>query len=1551
MQEAQRSSMDKLSKSSVPALDIKGLVEQKDCFWAAERVAEKAAEVKSLAAGAYEQHILKPVRSTQRISARKALASLFKKLSKEVDNGPLFAAEGYLVIPESPGKNDQQPGENRTLRKVGIIGQNKDVSQGVWGAEHHAQAATLAVSYAKRRMPVITFIDTPGADAGEQANGQLQAHSISRLISTMAQLPVPTIGVIWGTAYSGGAIPLAATNLLLSVEDALFSTIQPQGLANIARKQHLTWQQCAQRASVSASECALQGWVDAIVAYSPVDGREGLSHISEALGYGFDALETATLSGLAAETTSGGDDGESGRVYAQYGNLIRRYASEPLSMSGVNHVFFGAAESNASGLPAVSGYLLRLLRQQQVLSRIRCDDQTALFAQQESNVIALSGASDAVTEVKSAGDDTVFHDWLKRDEKLVYEERLLERYKKFAKAKNELHEERGAFFSLVLGRPEENYQQARQSLCFEVGLYLYNRWKMHARSGFLAFEAYLGNLKTQAMDTAAMPLNAETISAEQTNSAQQTISAEQTIPAEEITLAQLIHLSELAKPLLSVAAQMRRFDALYDGVLGQLELVAQEANRHHQLSRDSVGQLLSAAIEESEGAAPFSENETKAFSGWLKNLMQFCDLDWFLRGVAEWKQHQHARLSESLFVFITYLFEKLIPRYLQAMEDGKPFDGRISPTWIGRRKDFWHRLSVAYCDLQIQALQREYKGHWPTWQGWVDELCDGFEPLNEGWVSSDPCAFPGFLSSLKSQADKGQIPAGMITGLARLKQPGQHVGLFVSNVHFQAGALDMASARKVLALIQQCTEQRLPLVGIVSSGGMQTKEGAGSLFAMAAINEALSLFRQSTGLPVVMIGFGDCTGGAQASFVTHPLVKTWYVSGANIPFAGQIVVPSYLPSTCTLANYLSDQSGAMQGVLSHPFANSFDQRLREIDPAMPAPFCSIQQMLVAELQGSTPLQSMDKGAPGVTKAFHAPSKVLIHARGCTAAKLITDIRKTGTPIVLVQSDPDMTGYPAELLGEGDELVCIGGNTPDESYLNANSVLQVASMTGADALHPGIGFLSEDPDFAKRCQVRGLNFIGPDYRAMVLMGDKSMALKAAIAAGVPVVPGSHGVVNDIQQARKVAQNIGFPLLLKAAFGGGGKGIARLDHADQLAETFTRLSREAEAAFGRGDLYMERFVSSMRHIEVQVLRDRHGHCQLPGMRDCSVQRQNQKLLEESGSTLLPAALEAQAFTYAEQIAHQVDYIGAGTVEFIFDLRNECLYFMEMNTRLQVEHPVTEAVSGVDIVPKQLAIAAGERIDSMQWTHRGYAIEARVNAEQVRVVTTQDCKKAIDCQPSPGLITQLSLPADEHVSVIRCVDAGKAVTPFYDSLIMQVIAVGDTREAAMDRLAGYLRNIDIQGVHTNIRLLVSVLEDAQFYNGEFDTGFLSAFAARISPEKVESEDPVHLVDQADVFIPGTLELKVLAPNTSVFYRSATPEERPFISEGDVIDIHQTLCLMEAMKVFSPLKLAQLNKGVQPLYEEAHKYRVNRILNKDGDQVNAGDLLFVLQPLDAAS
>ncbi len=762
----------------------------------------------------------------------------------------------------------------------------------------------------------------------------------------------------------------------------------------------------------------------------------------------------------------------------------------------------------------------------------------------------------------------------------------------------------------------------------------------------------------------------------------------------------------------------------------------------------------------------------------------------------------------------------------------------------------------------------------------------------------------------------------------------------------------MASAEKFCRLLVECAEQHLPVVCFISSGGMQTKEGAGALFSMAAVNDRITRFVRDHDLPVIVFGFGDCTGGAQASFVTHPLVQTYYFSGTSMPFAGQIVVPSNLPLNSILSNYLSAKEGAMQGLVKHPFFPDLDKQMREIDAEIPLPRDSIEQVVEQVLAGG-----FEEQRPAVVA--HRPKytdkdlvrpvkKVLIHARGCTAAKLIRIAQQQKIDVVLVQSDPDMESAAVDQLGKRDTVVCIGGNTPDESYLNALSVLSVAENEGVDSLHPGIGFLSENSSFAELVRSHGINFIGPSVASMETMGNKSNAINTSLRLKVPVVPGSHGIMTNPDRAAEVALEIGYPVLIKAVHGGGGKGIQVVESPSDFVELFHRVGVEARSAFGNGDVYLEKFVTSLRHIEAQLLRDSHDNTHVLGIRDCSVQRDKQKVIEESGSTMLPQNLLETVLKSTADIANEVNYVGAGTVEFIYDLASDAVYFMEMNTRLQVEHPVTEWTSGVDIVAQQFNIAGGGSIADLVVENNGYSIEARVNAERIVLQSSGE----IGFRPHPGQIDECVFPEEENVEIIATAGPGKFVSPYYDSMVAQIIVHAEDRDAAIDKLSAYLSRVKITGISTNIPLLIRVLDDDVFRKGIYDTNYLPEFLTRTNIQSLIAEieasggDSGDGIDRDSIKIEESEELKVLAPATAIFYSTPSPSEPEYVNVGDRIDLQRTICQLEAMKIFTPLSLSDFNAEIE-LYPSTHEFEVTRVNMSSGQQVNVGDLLFVVKPI----
>jgi acetyl-CoA carboxylase biotin carboxylase subunit len=439
-------------------------------------------------------------------------------------------------------------------------------------------------------------------------------------------------------------------------------------------------------------------------------------------------------------------------------------------------------------------------------------------------------------------------------------------------------------------------------------------------------------------------------------------------------------------------------------------------------------------------------------------------------------------------------------------------------------------------------------------------------------------------------------------------------------------------------------------------------------------------------------------------------------------------------------------------------------------------------------------------------------KILIANRGEIAVRIIRACKELKIKTVAVHSTADEASQHVHM---ADDAVCIGPPPPRDSYLNDVNIISAALITGAEAIHPGIGFLSERASFAEACEAHGLKFIGPSAEVMERMGDKAVARETMRAAGVPVVPGSPGPVDSVEEALKYAPKIGFPLLVKAALGGGGRGIRLVQNEEELPRQFDMARTEAESSFGKPDVYMEKFIEEPRHIEVQILADEQGHIVHLGERECSVQNlRHQKIIEESPWDKMPASLRHRMGEAAVKAAKAIGYTNAGTVEFLVDVNNE-FYFMEMNKRLQVEHCVTECVTGIDIVKQQLRIAAGEKLSfgqkDVKW--EGHAIECRINAED------PDRNFA----PSAGRITRVVLPGGYGVRVDTHITAGYDVPPYYDPLIAKIIVWDKDRAGAIARMQRCLQEMEIVGVKTNIALQLKILANSYFRNGKLSTDFL--------------------------------------------------------------------------------------------------------------------------------
>jgi len=448
-------------------------------------------------------------------------------------------------------------------------------------------------------------------------------------------------------------------------------------------------------------------------------------------------------------------------------------------------------------------------------------------------------------------------------------------------------------------------------------------------------------------------------------------------------------------------------------------------------------------------------------------------------------------------------------------------------------------------------------------------------------------------------------------------------------------------------------------------------------------------------------------------------------------------------------------------------------------------------------------------------------KVLIANRGEIALRVIRACRELGVQTVAVYSEADRESLHVRF---ADDDVCIGPPPGRSSYLKIPNIIAAAEITGADAIHPGYGFLAENAEFADTCKASNITFIGPTGDQIRQMGDKSTARRLAKEAGVPTVPGTAGTIEDVDEAMAAATEIGFPVIIKATAGGGGKGMRIAPEADQFSQLFGLAQNEALAAFGNGAVYVEKYLEHPRHVEIQVMGDNFGKVVHMGERDCSVQRRHQKLIEESPSPALTDALRAQMGQAAVALAANIGYSGAGTIEFLVDPEGN-FYFMEMNTRIQVEHPVTEMVTSFDIVKEQIRVASGDPV-SFQGDGRrlrGHAIECRINAED----------PYRNFQPSPGLITAYHPPGGPGVRVDTHVYAGYTVPPYYDSLLAKVIVHGNDRAEALSRMGQALDSFILEGVTTTIPFLARVIRHPDFVSGKIDTRFLEREAHLLRPE----------------------------------------------------------------------------------------------------------------------
>lgn len=439
-------------------------------------------------------------------------------------------------------------------------------------------------------------------------------------------------------------------------------------------------------------------------------------------------------------------------------------------------------------------------------------------------------------------------------------------------------------------------------------------------------------------------------------------------------------------------------------------------------------------------------------------------------------------------------------------------------------------------------------------------------------------------------------------------------------------------------------------------------------------------------------------------------------------------------------------------------------------------------------------------------------KILIANRGEIAVRIIRACREMGIRTVAIYSEADKEALHTKL---ADESICIGPAPSNKSYLNMKAILEAICLTGSDSVHPGFGFLSENVTFAKMCEEIGIKFIGPNYKLIELLGNKSKAKETMKNVGVPVVPGSEGIINSKKEAIELAEKIKYPVILKASAGGGGRGIRVAYSKTELEKEYDIVKQEAKVSFNDDSIYIEKFIENPRHVEIQVLADEKGNCIHLGERDCSIQRRNQKVLEETPSQILNEETRKKMGEIAVKAVKKIGYSNAGTIEFLVD-KNKDFYFMEMNTRVQVEHPVTEMVTGVDIIKEQIKIASGEKLSYKQEDIKikGHSMEVRINAENPEK----------NFMPAPGMITGLHLPGGNGIRVDTAIYDGYNVPPTYDSMLAKLIVYGKNRKESILKMRSALSETVIEGITTNIDFLLRILNNKDFQDNDYDTSFIA-------------------------------------------------------------------------------------------------------------------------------
>lgn len=1429
----------------------------------------------------------------QRVCALEAILSLGENKVEIVENiGPLVLAYVKLNNPDNPTES----------RKIAVIAQNNDgereTRHGALYPEEHTKALEFLNYIDSQGIPLLSITDTPGAKADEKANLNLQSRSISWLISRCTELGVPHLNFNLGEGGSGGAIALFG-HLSYMAQESWFNTIVPVAAQKIQRE-GLSLQECIKLAGLDPISLMKSGIKNGVVA---LQGRQeelqsgefgkkfgifiwyGLQEIEKSIQVKTEELEgqIASLSAsqrkellsILSNFQKEGGTPASADVPSAYqaGRQRREKFEDPLVEK---------LEGTPILLKRYATYLLMQSKLDRLLSFSTVEEfQKKNHIQEVSNNQTLK-----IPETKNTFE--VLHQWQEFVTKLSV---------------TELSRESRQYLRKYQGLSETGDRTWTQTLANKLGQY-FNRGEgaeiANEIVDALIFQSiqFFGDQAANLLDALATKTKLEEVIQDfpETDDSKLVYWLRHFSQRFEKKLPAWLLCNQMVENT-NVNKQGREIVLEGDKIKNIADIVA------------IVGKLLGS--------------EKKDFCQWLQKSEKHRIALWQLLQ-NRFKYSGKPNCFPPLFY---YGFRKQADPNLdlnQVLQECRVYGGA----------EGIHRFWLTFEDLvrtnQIREKIKQTSKISPEVILKLPFFKEGsFTETHSNLICANSNQYPGLNQVIKKSIETGDTPSSIITGeiIITLNKKNQKIKIVLSNPSFQAGSIDMAAGEKIKRTLIEASETDTPIVMFLNTGGMNVKEGAQSLMSMAVMNQAVISYYYKTNRKPLLFGYGNLMGGTDASLFNSPYVDNYLLENTNQLFAGQEVVPEYLPLSCRMSNLTSVNSEKMQGLVVNTFIEKIRKYLQYLLPEALWAELTLEDVLGEKIFNFQIEKKKHREHLNENREKYNFQKVAIINRGEIAVDSMQTLIKMKKKGVLLCSTADLNAYATRFAQEnGFEVICLGGDQSNESYLNIENILAALRLNKVDAVMVGYGFLSENKLFAEKCLASQIVPIMPPPAILAKFGDKEKARQVAIEAEVPVVPGSPHFSNFSTETQKTASQIGYPLIVKAILGGGGKGMRIIEKESDLEKLCKEASREAQASFGNGNFYLEKYLPSVRHIEAQVVRDRFGNSQVLDLRDCSLQRNHQKIIEETA--VLSDEVKTQIYTYAEKLLDFSGYTGIGTIEFLYNPATEEVYFMEVNPRIQVERKVSELrFQNIDLLKTQIQIAQGEKIQKEKLKNKvgvNHTMQVRINA-----VNPKDNFTA-----SPGRITQLDLSALKDISglvIQQSVEEGDQVTSFYDSNILLLIAEGSSREIVIEKLRTALEKISLEGIYTNLEFIKACLNNNIFLTNQHDTHFIDkqgkSFLKNLPDQKIppKSEFAIELE-------PG--QEFVLATIPGVFMRGISA--LPFVTEGDIVTENTQIAYTEAMKMQTTI-----------VWPGPGKAKVIEVIATNGKSVQPGEPLFIIEPI----